>query len=127
MSWFKTKEDKSVKKLPKMTENESDMYNIIVTLLENSETVIEYNPADSSYLLSLHGDYFLLISEFNIKFSNHGFVVIRNFESRITDIYLDFIKEETTKRREAKIEEIFKNECDLLKSIAIKIAAEKKD
>lgn len=121
--WFTKKENK-LAKLPKMTEIETNMYSVIESLITNPDSIIDINPSDFSYMISLHGNYFLLITDYGIKFSNHGFVVIRNFESKILDSYLDLIKLETIKRREARIDEIFKNECDLLKNIATRIKAE---
>ena len=99
---------------PKMTDLEQKMYTVIKTMVTSPDCIIEINPDDMSYMLSIEGEgYYLLIDDIGVQFSNHGFVVIRSYETKILDCYKTLVKTETTRRRILRRTEIFKNEGNL--------------
>lgn len=118
MGWFKRK-----KKKPTMIERESDMFDVIQNLVAQPDSVIEINPEDMTYMVSLEKEqYYLYIDGTGVQFSNHGFIIIRSYSSNVLDSYIEIVRNETINRRNTKRNEIFKNECNLLKSINSKLA-----
>lgn len=115
--WFKNSD-----KLPKMTEDETKMYNVITNLIIQPDCIIEVNPENMDYMLFLEKEqYFLLIDGNGIQFSNHGFVVIERYSDVVLDAYKKVVKTETIRRRTARRNEIFKNKCNLLDAINDKL------
>jgi hypothetical protein len=109
-------------KLPKMTEDETKMYNVITNLLIQPDCIIEVNPDNMDYMLCLEKEqYFMLIDGNGVQFSNHGFVVIERYSETILDAYKKVVKTETIRRRTARRNEIFKNKCNLLDAINDKL------
>ncbi len=117
MMWFNNSD-----KLPKMTEDETKMYNVITNLIIQPDCIIEVNPENMDYMLCLEKEqYFLLIDGNGVQFSNHGFVVIERYSDVILTAYKKVVKTETIRRRTARRNEIFKNKCNLLDSINDKL------
>ena len=115
--WFNKKD-----KLPKMTEDETKMFNVITNLIIQPDCIIEVNPENMDYMLCLEKEqYFLLIDGNGIQFSNHGFVVIERYSDTILTAYKKIVKTETVRRRIARRNEIFKNKCNLLDAINDKL------
>jgi hypothetical protein len=115
--WFRNSD-----KLPKMTEDETKMYNVITNLLIQPDCIIEVNPDNMDYMLCLEKEqYFMLIDGNGVQFSNHGFVVIERYSDVILTAYKKVVKTETIRRRIARRNEIFKNKCNLLDSINDKL------
>ena len=115
--WFKNAD-----KLPKMTEDETKMYNVITNLIIQPDCIIEVNPENMDYMLCLEKEqYFLLIDGNGVQFSNHGFVVIERYSQNVLDAYKHVVKTETVRRRNGRRNEIFKNKCNLLDSINDKL------
>jgi hypothetical protein len=115
--WFRNSD-----KLPKMTEDETKMYNVITNLLIQPDCIIEVNPDNMDYMLCLEKEqYFMLIDGNGVHFSNHGFVVIERYSDVILTAYKKVVKTETIRRRTARSNEIFKNKCNLLDSINDKL------
>jgi hypothetical protein len=115
--WFNNSD-----KLPKMTEDETKMYNVITNLIIQPDCIIEVNPENMDYMLCLEKEqYFLLIDGNGVQFSNHGFVVIERYSDVILTAYKKVVKTETIRRRTARRNEIFKNKCNLLDSINDKL------
>ena len=115
--WFKNAD-----KLPKMTEDETKMYNVITNLIIQPDCIIEVNPENMDYMLCLEKEqYFLLIDSNGVQFSNHGFVVIERYSQNILDAYKHVVKTETVRRRNGRRNEIFKNKCNLLDAINDKL------
>jgi hypothetical protein len=109
-------------KLPKMTEDETKMYNVITNLVTQPDCIIEINPDNMNYLLCLEKEqYFLLIDSCGVQFSNHGFIVIQSYAQNILDTYKTLVKTETVRRRNSRQSEIFKNKCNLLDTINDKL------
>jgi hypothetical protein len=109
-------------KLPKMTEDETKMYNVITNLIIQPDCIIEVNPENMDYMLCLDKEqYFLLIDSNGVQFSNHGFVVIERYSDVVLDAYKKVVKTETIRRRTARRNEIFKNKCNLLDAINDKL------
>ena len=109
-------------KLPKMTEDETEMFNVITNLVTQPDCIIEVNPDNMDYMLCLEKEqYFLLIDSIGVQFSNHGFVVIERYEQKILDCYKHVVKTETVCRRTNRRNEIFKNKLNLLTSINEKL------
>ena len=66
MAWF------GKDKKPKMIERESKMFDVIQNLVTQPDCVIEINPEDMTYMLSLEKEqYFLYIDGTGVQFSNH--------------------------------------------------------
>ena len=115
--WFKNAD-----KLPKMTEDETKMYNVITNLIIQPDCIIEVNPENMDYMLCLEKEqYFLLIDSNGVQFSNHGFVVIERYSQNVLDAYKHVVKTETVRRRNGRRNEIFKNKCNLLDAINDKL------
>lgn len=115
--WFRNSD-----KLPKMTEDEAEMFNVITNLVTQPDCIIEVNPDNMDYMLCLEKEqYFLLIDGIGVQFSNHGFVVIEKYTEKILDCYKNVVKTETVRRRTARRDEIFKNKLNLLSSINEKL------
>jgi hypothetical protein len=109
-------------KLPKMTEDETKMYNVITNLVTQPDCIIEVNPDNMNYMLCLEKEqYFLLIDSCGVQFSNHGFVVIQSYNQNVLDSYKTLVKTETVRRRNNRQNEIFKNKCNLLDAINDKL------
>ena len=109
-------------KLPKMTEDETKMYNVITNLVTQPDCIIEVNPDNMNYMLCLEKEqYFLLIDSCGVQFSNHGFVVIQSYTQTVLDSYKTLVKTETVRRRNNRQNEIFKNKCNLLDAINDKL------
>lgn len=118
MAWF------GKDKKPKMIEREIKMFDVIQNLVTQTDCVIEINPEDMTYMLSLEKEqYFLYIDGNGVQFSNHGFIVIRSYSSNVIDAYIELVKNETIRRRTEKRNAIFKNECNLLDTINSKLDA----
>ena len=116
MMWFRND------KLPKMTEDQTKMYNVITNLVTQPDCIIEVNPDNMNYMLCLEKEqYFMLIDGNGVQFSNHGFVVIERYSETILDAYKKVVKTETIRRRTARRNEIFKNKCNLLDAINDKL------
>ena len=117
MSWFRNSD-----KLPKMTEDETEMFNVITNLVTQPDCIIEVNPDNMDYMLCLEKEqYFLLIDSVGVQFSNHGFVVIERYAQNILDCYKHVVKTETVRRRTNRRNEIFKNKINLLTGINEKL------
>ena len=109
-------------KLPKMTEDQTKMYNVITNLVTQPDCIIEVNPDNMNYMLCLEKEqYFFLIDSCGVQFSNHGFVVIQSYSQNILDAYKTLVKTETVRRRNNRQNEIFKNKCNLLDQINDKL------
>ena len=118
MIWFKN----DGVKLPKMTEDETEMFNVITNLVTQSDCIIEVNPENMDYMLCLEKEqYFLLIDSNGVQFSNHGFVVIERYSDVVLEAYKKVVKTETIRRRTNRRNEIFKNKLNLLASINNKL------
>ena len=100
-------------KLPKMTEQEQKMFNVIENLVTQPDCIIEINPENMNYMVCLEKEqYYLLIDSCGVQFSNHGFIVIKNYSANVLDAYKSVVKTETTRRRNERQSEIFKNESN---------------
>jgi hypothetical protein len=110
------------KKPPTMTDLEEKMYKVIETMVTSPDCIIEINPDDMSYMLSIEdAGYYLLLDSVGVQFSNHGFIVIKSYDSNVLDHYKTLVKTETTRRRNLRRNEIFKNEGNLLVNISNKL------
>ena len=117
--WFSKKD-----KLPKMTEQEEKMFNVIKNLVTQPDCIIEVNPDNMNYMVCLEKEqYYLLIDGCGVQFSNHGFIVIKSYAANILDAYKDVVKVETIRRRNDRQNEIFKNESNLLDTINVNLTS----
>lgn len=116
MKFFKTK----------LSEEDLKVQNIVKTFLENKETIIDINPEDMSYLISFERKkYYILIDSVGVQISNHKFAKDMRLEDGVIKILKDMAFEETVIRRKDKRAEIFKNNRDLLDTIANDVADKK--
>ena len=75
-----------------------------------------------NYMVCLEKEqYYLLIDSCGVQFSNHGFIVIKNYSANVLDAYKSVVKTETTRRRNERQSEIFKNESNLLDTINVNL------
>ena len=103
------------KKTLKLDEQEQGILDLICSMVSRKDCDIEINPDDFSYLVSLEKlQYYLLIDSLGIRLSNHEFFISRKFSDKVLDKFKEVIKKEVVKRREAKVNNIFKNEMELL-------------
>lgn len=110
MSIFKTK--------LVLTEQEENLVSVVKSMLSREDCLIEINPENMDYLLSIESlQYFLLVDGNGLQLSNHTFFVARRMRAEVLDKIKDLIKNETAMRRRAKVESIFSNELDLLNKI----------
>ena len=114
----------------KLNSDDIKLQNIIISLLNNKETVIDINPEDMSYLLSYEKkNYFVLIDNLGVQISNYSKTPcakdIRLEDGKIA-IFKSLAYAETVKRRKEKRDKIFKNNSELLDAIALDIAEEAK-
>lgn len=101
-----------------LSEEEQAIKEIIILMLDNTKTLIEINPDDMSYLISDEQlSYFLEIDSVGVKITNHAFMLDKRMSSNVIDVLKNIIATETTKRRIAKKEIIFKNGIELLNKI----------
>jgi len=112
------------KSTPEMTDLEQKMYSLIETMVKSMDCVIEIDPDDMSYMLSIDEEsYYLSIDSIGVQFSNHGFVIVKSYSSAVLDHYKTLVKTETARRRKARKSEIFKNEGNLIVGITDKLLA----
>jgi hypothetical protein len=73
-------------------------------------------------MLSLEKEqYYMLLDSNGVQFSNHGFIIIKSYSSKVLDYFKHTVKKETMRRRKLRKNEIFKNEGNLLVSISEKL------
>lgn len=102
----------------KLTEKEQLYTDIIQKMLSREDSLIEVNPDNMSYLISLESEkYYINIDSTGIKISNHDFLILRRFDAHVLDEAKDIVKVEATLRREKRIKSIFDNEDNLLTKI----------
>jgi hypothetical protein len=108
MSFFKSK----------FTEEEVKIQDMVRAFVAKPNTLIEINPEDMSYILSYEPkSYYILVDSVGVQITNHTFDKDIRLESYKVDVIKSIIKEEATKRREAKKALIFKNRSELLDKI----------
>lgn len=108
MSFFKSK----------FTEEDIKIQDMVRAFVAKPNTLIEINPEDMSYILSYEPkSYYMLIDSVGVQITNHTFDKDIRLESYKLDVIKSIIKEEATKRREAKKALIFKNRSELLDKI----------
>lgn len=111
----------------KLTESDIKIKNLIGDFLANKETVIDINPEDMSYLIYHETlSYYILIDSVGIQISKRKAQVFKDM--RLEDSVINELKDmcytETVIRRKEKRDQIFKNNSDLLDSIAKDIAVQ---
>lgn len=109
----------------KLTETDNKIKNLIADFLANKETVIDINPEDMSYLIYHETlSYYVLIDSVGVQISKRKAQVFKDM--RLEDSVINDLKgmcyTETVIRRKEKRDQIFKNNSDLLDSIAKDIA-----
>lgn len=112
MAFFKTE----------FTEEDVKIQEIVKAFLAKPDTLIEINPDDMSYILSYEPkSYYMLIDSVGVQITNHTFDKDIRLESKKLDVIKGLVKEEASKRREAKKTLIFKNKSELLDKITINL------
>jgi hypothetical protein len=98
----------------KLTDKEANILKACQLILSKDDRHIEINPDDMSYLIqSKILGYSMITNSSGISFSNHDFLVIRNYRLEFLDLVKETIKEQTIIDRTRRFDEISKNE-DLL-------------
>jgi hypothetical protein len=98
------------------------MFAVVETMVKAPDCIIEIDPDDMSYMLSLEKEqYYMLLDSNGVQFSNHGFIIIKSYSSKVLDYFKHTVKKETMRRRKLRKNEIFKNEGNLLVSISEKL------
>lgn len=105
------------------TEEDIKIQEIVKSFLDKPDTLIEVNPDDMSYILSYEPkSYYILVDSVGIQITNHTFDKDIRMESKKLDVIKGLIKEEASKRRNAKKATVFKNRSELLNKITINMA-----
>lgn len=113
MAFFKTQ----------FTEEDIKIQEIVKAFLAKPDTLIEINPEDMSYILSYEPrSYYMLVDNVGVQITNHTFDKDIRLDSKKLDIIKGLIKEEATRRREAKKAVVFKNRSELLDKITINLS-----
>jgi hypothetical protein len=98
-----------------LTDKEANILKACQLILSQEDRHIEINPDDMSYLIqSQKLGYSMIVNSSGISFSNHSFLVIRNYRENFLDLIKGTIKEQTIKDRTKRFDEISKNEDVLL-------------
>lgn len=104
---------------PKFTDVDEKVKEIVASFLANKDTVIDIHPQDMSYLISYEEcGYYLLIDSVGVQISNHKFAKDMRLEDGVIKVLKDMAEAETIIRRNEKRKLIFKNNTDLLDTIA---------
>ena len=113
MSFFKSK----------FTEEEVKILDLVRAFVAKPNTLIEINPDNMSYILSYDPkSYYMLIDSVGVQITNHTFDKDIRLDSHKLDVIKGIVKEEATKRREAKKALIFKNKSELLDKITTNLS-----
>ena len=98
-----------------LTDKEANILKACQLILSQEDRHIEINPDDMSYLIQSQSlGYSMIVNASGISFSNHSFLVIRNYRDKFLDLIKETIKEQTNKDRTKRFDEISKNEDVLL-------------
>ena len=98
-----------------LTDKEANILKACQLILSQEDRHIEINPDDMSYLIQSQSlGYSMIVNASGISFSNHSFLVIRNYREKFLDLIKGTIKEQTIKDRTKRFDEISKNEDVLL-------------
>ena len=98
-----------------LTDKEANILKACQLILSQEDRHIEINPDDMSYLIQSQSlGYSMIVNASGISFSNHSFLVIRNYRDKFLDLIKETIKEQTIKDRTKRFDEISKNEDVLL-------------
>jgi hypothetical protein len=98
-----------------LTDKETNILKACELILSKDDRHIEINPDDMSYLIQSKSlGYSMIVNDSGISFSNHTFLVIRNYREKFLVLIKDTIKKQTILDRNKRFEEISKNEDALL-------------
>jgi len=99
----------------KLTEDEARVKTVIEKLLANNDTKFRFAPLTNSILLKQkEKEYYLLIDGSHIKISNHTFSLDKQFRLNFIENMKTLIFTRMESDRIGAINEIFKNERNLL-------------
>ena len=114
MAWFK--------KQTKLTEQEQLIADIIKEMAERTDSVLEYDIEDASWLVTIPElEYYVSIDGVGVELSNHKFFITRRMDDKVLSIMKKIVSEESSKRLKVKKQSIFKNELNLLQDVKNKI------
>lgn len=101
-----------------LTKQEESILDIVKSMISKKECLIEINPENMDYLLSLEEiQHYLLIDFEGVQISNHNFFITRRLRNNFLDKIKSIVKAETSARRQLKTDSIFNNELELLTKI----------
>jgi len=100
----------------KLTEKEENILKACKLILSKDDRHMEIQPDDMSYLIqSKTLGYYMIVNSSSISFSNHDFLVIRNYRDEFIELIKETIKNQTIIDRTKRFDEISKNEDLLLR------------
>ena len=105
-----------------LTGQEENVLEVVKSMVEKKDCIIDVNPETMGYLLSLDRlQYHLLIDDEGIQLSNHDFSITKRLRGVVLDNVKGIVKREVSSRLNARILTIFNNELELLTKINKKI------
>ena len=106
----------------KLTEKEAIILKGCQLILSQSDRHMEIQPNDMSYLIESESlGYSMIVNSTSIDFSNHDFIIIRDYREKFIDLVKSTIKEQVIIDRTKRFAEKSKNENLLLTRMLEKI------
>lgn len=106
----------------KLTEKEAIIFKGCQLILSQSDRHMEIQPEDMSYLIESESlGYSMIVNSTSIDFSNHDFIIIRDYRERFIELVKETIKEQVIIDRTKRFAEKSKNENQLLTRMLEKI------
>lgn len=106
----------------KLTEKEAIILKGCQLILSQSDRHMEIQPNDMSYLIESESlGYSMIVNSTSIDFSNHDFIIIRDYREKFIDLVKETIKEQVIIDRTKRFAEKSKNENQLLTRMLAKI------
>lgn len=107
----------------KMNDKENQIFSIVVKMANHQDTLILMDPLrDVYYMDNKRINYFIMVSSYIIKITNHKFYYTNQINFKFSDILIEKIKLAISKDRKKVEDEMFKNELNLLTDIDSKMA-----
>jgi|688.fasta_scaffold755203_2 hypothetical protein len=106
----------------KLTEKEEIILKGCQLILSQSDRHMEIQPNDMSYLIESENlGYSMIVNSTSIDFSNHDFIIIRDYRDKFIELVKETIKEQVIIDRTKRFAEKSKNENLLLTRMLAKI------
>lgn len=106
-----------------LTEEEQQLFGMVSAMVSNPECNIDIDPNTWNYLLDVESlQYFAIVDNVGLEFSNHSFSVARRLSSKGLDAIKKVIADESSRRWKLKRDTISKNQSDLIEKIKTNVS-----